>query len=78
MSVRQAALGSKLSKSTADRIVSNHKFYSIRVVHSLTSERLTAEALREFLMIWSQENNLLLDNIIWTDKARFTKNGVLL
>lgn len=31
----------------------------------------------EFILLRYQENNSFLDNIIWTDESKFTKNGLL-
>lgn len=78
MSVRQAALESGLSKSTIHRILLKHNFhpYAFSIVQHLKETDFPRRvAFCEFIVTWTQGNNLFLDNIIWTDEAKFTKNG---
>ncbi|KAI4471956.1 transposable element tc3 transposase-like protein [Holotrichia oblita] len=79
MSLRQAALESGLSRCSIHRILRKQKFrpYLFSVVQHLKDIDFPRRvSFCEFILTWSQENPLFLGNIIWTDEAKFTKNGV--
>ena len=56
-----------------------HKFhsYAFSIVHHLKETDFQRRVeFCELILLCSQENIFILDNIIWTDEAKFTRNGV--
>lgn len=78
-SIRQAVLELGFSKDSIHRILKKHKFhpYSFSLVHSLKETDFRRRVnFCEFILTRFQENHLFLDNVIWSDEAKFTKNGL--
>ena len=79
MSLRQAALESGLCKDSIHRILLKHKFhpFSFHMVQGLKeTDFLRRQNFCEFILIRSEGDDSYLGNIIWTDEAKFTKNGL--
>lgn len=79
LSSRQAALESGISATSVLRILRKHKFhpYAFSIVQHLKETDFPRRVeFCEFILLRSQENVFFLDNIIWSDEAKFTKNGV--
>lgn len=78
-SLRPVALQTGISKSSIQRILLKHKFhpYSISMVQHLKDTDLARRVhFCEFILTMLQDDFRFLDNIIWTDEAKFTKNGL--
>lgn len=78
-SIRDAERALRLSKTTIHKILKKHKFhpFKIQIVHHLKPEDLPRRVtFCEFILIKYQENENFLNNIIWTDEAKFSKNGM--
>lgn len=78
-SLHEAARELGISYVTIYRILNKHKWrpYKFYCVQHLKEADLPRRVeFFEWLLIKSQEDATFLDNIIWTDEAKFTKNGV--
>lgn len=79
ISTRQVALESGLSKTSILRILWKHNFhpYAFSIVQHLKETDFPRRVeFCQFVLLRSQENPFFLDNVIWSDEAKFTKNGV--
>ncbi|KAJ8950891.1 hypothetical protein NQ318_011192 [Aromia moschata] len=79
ISTRQAALELGISKTSVLKILRKHKFhpYAFSIVQHLKETDFPRRVeFCQFILLRSQENDFFLDNIIWSDEAKFTKNGV--
>ncbi|XP_071054645.1 uncharacterized protein [Onthophagus taurus] len=79
ISLRQVSKESGLSKSSIHRILKKHKYhpYSISIVQHLRDTDFARRVnFCEFILTEHYGNNQFLDNIIWSDEAKFTKNGL--
>lgn len=78
-SLKDAARDLGLNKMSMQRILAKHKWhpYSHTLVHGLKlSDYERRVNFAEFIIMKNQENDQFLRNIIWSDEAKFTKNGI--
>lgn len=78
-SVRQAERYSGMSKASIQRILKKHRWhpYSIQLQQNIKIEDRQARVqFCEFYLMKSQEDENFTKKIIWSDEAKFTKNGI--
>lgn len=78
-SLKDASRDLGLNKMSMQRILAKHKWhpYSYNLVHSLKlSDCERRVNFAEFIIMRNHENDQFLNDIIWSDEAKFNKNGI--
>lgn len=79
-SLRQLEIGCNISKTSCQRILKQNKYfpYKVRLVHHLKpgDQQRRMDFLSQFTVMLEEEDNLL-NRIMWSDESRFHNNGVV-